>query len=169
MTKTVYFVCALWASAFSPAGAQTSVPAGGFTSTVLAIADSARKSPSLAGSLSFVAPFGTGSFYAEHWRHGVRHLAIGAAAAVVGLVANDRLSRNDAETGSALVLISAGVAFLVNWTWGTITAVGDAKAFNRRATGQGPTDHGFYLEMGSVEESLLPARPGLVARVRLSF
>ena len=133
MTKTLYLACALWASALSPAGAQTSIPTGGFRPIAPGIADSARKSPALAGSLSFVVPLGTGSFYAEHWRHGVRHLAIGAAATIAGLVANDRLSRNDAETGSALVLIAAGATFLVNWAWGTVTAVGDAKAFNTRA------------------------------------
>src|SRR5574341_319106 len=97
-------------------------------------AQEAAKSPPVAGTLSFLVPFGTGSFYAGNMGHGVRHLAIGAGALLAAGIANHRLSRNDAEVGSALVFMGAGATFLINWIWGTAAAVDDARTFNRRHT-----------------------------------
>ncbi len=102
-----------------------------FLSLVLALGPRAPE-PAAAGALSLLIPIGTGSFYAGYPGHGVRHLAITAASLLAGGIANHRLSRDDGEVGSALVLTGAAAAFLINWVWGTVTAVGDAREFNRR-------------------------------------
>ena len=88
-----------------------------------------RREPALAGALSFLIPFGTGSFYAGNVPHGVIHLTVGVGAALLFLsnFCVDECS-NDGETKAAVGF----AVFVGNWVAGTIVAVGDAKAFNRR-------------------------------------
>jgi hypothetical protein len=78
-----------------------------------------QRSPVLAGTLSFLVPFGTGSFYA----------AVGVATASL-VIANFCLeSCSDAqETGFWIGFIGFGA----NWIAGTVVAVLDANSFNRR-------------------------------------
>ncbi len=101
-------------------------------STPLVMADS--RSPQLAGVLSFVFPFGTGSFYAGHVGHGVRHLLITTVASSVLLVsAVHDLTLWGAGDGRVNGWERAALlALLANWIWGTETAVNDALAYNRR-------------------------------------
>jgi hypothetical protein len=90
-----------------------------------------RREPALAGSLSFLIPFGTGSFYAGNVPHGVIHLTVGLGAALL-FVTNfcvDECSNAGGEDTRAGIGL---VAFVVNWVAGTIVAVNDAKTFNRR-------------------------------------
>ncbi len=92
----------------------------------------ARKSPVLAGALSFLVPFGTGSFYAGNSGHGVRHLVIGGVALsgmVVSAVSMPDLC-DAACTEFGVFMVSFGVFFL-NQVVGTIVAVIDANHFNR--------------------------------------
>lgn len=104
----------------------------------------ARKSPVLAGALSFLVPFGTGSFYAGNSGHGVRHLVIGGVA-LSGMVAS-AVSMPDlcdaACTEFGVFMVSFGVLFL-NELVGTVVAVIDANHFNR--------------DLGSVAFSVSPA------------
>ncbi len=113
---------------FQPALAADRLP----PSTPRVMADS--RSPPLAGALSFFFPFGTGSFYAGHVAHGVRHLLITTVATSVLIVsAVHDVTWWGAGDGRvwgwerpALVVLG------VNWIWGTETAVNDARAYNRR-------------------------------------
>jgi hypothetical protein len=88
-----------------------------------------EKSTWLAGILSFFIPFGTGSFYAGNSGHGIRHLVIGLAIACEG-----GWSEGYCDEDSAGWYIAGGFAlvYLGNWVWGTIVAVNDASAYNRR-------------------------------------
>lgn len=96
-----------------------------------------EKSPALAGILSFFLPFGTGSFYAGHDGHGIRHLVFGGVT-LVGTIAGLAVACDDGfdlcdedSPGYAVAAIFA-VGHLVNVIWGTVTAVGDANAYNRQ-------------------------------------
>lgn len=93
------------------------------------------KSPFLAGLFSFVIP-GTGSFYAHHSGHGLRHL-IAIPVIVGGTIAGIALAGQDdgeVEWGEVIVLgVGAGL-LVANAIWATVTAVNDAKAFNARTS-----------------------------------
>jgi hypothetical protein len=98
-----------------------------------------EKSTWLAGILSFFIPFGTGSFYAGNSGHGIRHLVIGGTSftgMVVGLAiaCEGGWSEGYCDEDSAGWYIAGGFAlvYLGNWVWGTIVAVNDASAYNRR-------------------------------------
>jgi hypothetical protein len=95
-----------------------------------------RREPALAGTLSFLIPFGTGSFYAGNAKHGLIHLSIGVGAAVLlvtSLCVDDCYNGEETREGVGFLL------FVANWVAGTIVAVGDAKAFNRRHATAGST------------------------------
>ena len=90
-----------------------------------------RRAPALAGTLSFLIPFGTGSFYAGNVPHGVIHLTVGLGAAL--LFVNNFCVDECSNVGGEDTRAGIGlVAFVVNWVAGTIVAVHDAKTFNRR-------------------------------------
>ncbi len=99
-----------------------------------------EKSPWLAGILSFFLPYGTGSFYAGNNGHGIRHLVIGGATAV-GMGASlleaciDGFSVCDTDGTAYAIAGVFALGYLANWVWGTITAVSDANAYNRRLAG----------------------------------
>jgi len=131
-------------------------------------ADSDLKSPALAGALSFLVPFGTGSFYAGHSAHGVRHLTISAAALAAGVIANDRLSRDDDELGSILALATATAALTVNWIWGTVTAVSDARAYNRRRAASNVLG-GLFIDPLPQGGPVTPGNLGLGAWLQFRF
>src|SRR6266576_3752390 len=99
-------------------------------------AEQSRKDPLLAGGLSFLIPFGTGSFYAGNTTHGLIHLSIGVGAAVL-LVTN--LCFDECYNGEETKESVGFLVFVANWVTGTIVAVGDAKAFNRRHATAGST------------------------------
>ncbi len=95
-----------------------------------------EKSPALAGLLSFLIVPGAGSFYGGNSGHGVRHLVI-AGATIIGAVAGfsaacdgDFELCNEDDAGFAVGTLSL-VAYVVNWVWGGVTAIGDANAYNR--------------------------------------
>lgn len=101
-----------------------------FPSTLSAMQqEPGRKSPGLAGVLSFFIFPGTGSFYAGNEGHGVRHLVIGVVT-LGGVVAGAAAADDIEDPGFAVATISLGL-YLVNWIWGTVVAVTDAKAHNR--------------------------------------
>jgi hypothetical protein len=92
----------------------------------------ARKSPVLAGALSFLVPFGTGSFYAGNSGHGVRHLVIGGVA-LSGMVVIGNLIPDGCDAACTefdAFFVAFGVLFL-NQVVGTVVAVIDANHFNR--------------------------------------
>ena len=91
-----------------------------------------RKEPALAGALSFLVPFGTGSFYAGNSKHGLVHLTVGAVAAAV-FSASFCVNYCPSGEGQGPWAGIALVAFSINWVAGTVVAVSDAKAFNRGA------------------------------------
>ncbi len=97
-----------------------------------------HRSPVAAGLFSFVLPFGTGSFYAGHRRHGVTHLAVGFVSfTTMFLGAVECIFTNiegDGNRGICRVTDLAATTFAVNWGWGVVSAVNDARAYNRRAT-----------------------------------
>src|SRR6266576_1586676 len=95
-----------------------------------------RRDPVLAGGLSFLIPFGTGSFYACNTTHGLIHLRIGVGAAVL-LVTN--LCFDECYNGEETKESVGFLVFVAKWVTGTIVAVGDAKAFNRRHATAGST------------------------------
>ena len=99
-------------------------------------AEQSRREPALAGTLSFLIPFGTGSFYAGNAKHGLIHLSIGVGAAVL-LVTN--LCFDECYNGEETKESVGFLVFVANWVTGTIVAVGDAKAFNRRHATAGST------------------------------
>ena len=144
------FVSAQWftapalnsASPGRPAAEQPLVAAvpgsGPFTAPLGFQAEApSRRDPAVAGVLSFLIPFGTGSFYAGNVPHGVIHLTLAVASAVV--FANnfclDECTGVDDQTKAEV----AFVVFVANWVAGTIVAVGDAKSFNRRHGTAGAT------------------------------
>ncbi len=95
-----------------------------------------EKSTWLAGILSFFLPYGTGSFYAGNNAHGIRHLIIGGVTTVgagVGLAAAciDGFSVCDEDDPGYAIAGIFALGYVVNWVWGTITAVNDVKAYNR--------------------------------------
>ena len=97
-----------------------------------------HRNPVAAGALSFVLPFGTGSFYAGHARHGVTHLAVGVVSSTAMFLGTigclfDHLGGGDNEASCTAGNVGAAV-FVMNWGWGVVSAVNDARAFNRRAT-----------------------------------
>ncbi|MDH3458749.1 MAG: hypothetical protein OER90_18055 [Gemmatimonadota bacterium] len=99
-----------------------------------------EKSPWLAGILSFFLPYGTGSFYAGHNGHGIRHLVIGGVTAIgmgVSLMEAciDGFSVCDKDGTAYAVGGVFALGWVANWVWGTITAVSDANAYNRGSTG----------------------------------
>ena len=114
-----------------------------YHATLSGISDSvtnspSRRDPAVAGILSFLIPFGTGSFYAGNAKRGVIHLAVGVGSALLfmGNFCVDECSGGSgADTRAA---IGFG-AFVVNWVTGTIGAVSDAKSFNRRHATAGAT------------------------------
>lgn len=115
------------------------------------------KSPALAGILSFFIPFGTGSFYAGDNKHGVRHLVIGGVSAVgagIGLVAAclDGFDICDKDDPGYVIAGVFGLAYAVNWIWGTIVAVNDANRYNRQL-------RGAALHLGPGLETLVVSAP----------
>jgi hypothetical protein len=96
-----------------------------------------HRSPVLAGALSFVVPFGTGSFYSGNVGHGVRHAAIGVATAGLFLAHFCLESCTEAQETWGPV---GFFGFVANWIAGTVVAVLDARAFNRRHPEKVPLD-----------------------------
>jgi hypothetical protein len=97
-----------------------------------------RKEPVVAFGLSLFIPFGTGSFYAGHPRHGVTHLIAGLFTSTVVISAGlscgvSALGGSNDETDCALAEIGFW-GFVLNWGWGLVSAVNDANAANRRAS-----------------------------------
>jgi hypothetical protein len=88
-----------------------------------------RRDPAVAGILSFLIPLGTGSFYAGNVPHGVIHLTLGLASAVVFV---NNFCVDECSSGTNTKAGVAFAVFVVNWVAGTVVAVGDAKSFNRR-------------------------------------
>ena len=89
-----------------------------------------RKSPWVAGGLSFVIP-GTGQFYNGQWVKG--GLMLGGAAVSVGLmldwaICNDH--SNDCPQGAI-----GAVGYFGIWLWSIIDASRTSKAINRRIDG----------------------------------
>ncbi len=115
---------------------RLSAPALNSAIPVRPAAEQSRKDPLLAGGLSFLIPFGTGSFYAGNTTHGLIHLSIGVGAAVL-LVTN--LCFDECYNGEETKESVGFLVFVANWVTGTIVAVGDAKAFNRRHATAGST------------------------------
>ncbi len=159
----ILLTLALFLGSLAPESAAAAYP----VTTVRLPIDSSTKSPVVAGALSFLVPFGAGSFYAGHMSHGVRHLTISAAALLAGGIANDRLSRDDAEVGSAVVFTAAAATFLVNWIWGTVAAVGDAQAFNRRNTVRPQT--GMSLRVAPLTHGSTPSNVRIAGWVQIEF
>ncbi len=94
-----------------------------------------RKSPTLAGILSWLVWPGVGSYYAGNGGHGTRHVVIGVAAvaAAVPLIVtcdNDGFCDFDNDTARLSVLIGLGAVWLGNSVWSIITAVNDADKRN---------------------------------------
>jgi len=99
-----------------------------------------NKSPPLAGVLSFFVP-GLGSFYAGNSGHGVRHLGIAVAGAVLYVSGTDCTASGTGYGTSCSYSTAAQVGLgviLVDWIWATVVAVNDANAHNRRAGGAHP-------------------------------
>ncbi len=128
---------------------QTSTPADGVSLAMLPtpvigeplgpiLQQPGEKSTWLAGILSFFIPFGTGSFYAGNTGHGIRHLVIGGTSftgMMVGwAIACEDWSEGYCDEDSAGWYVAGGFAlvYLGNWIWGTVAAVSDASAYNRR-------------------------------------
>jgi hypothetical protein len=113
-----------------------------------------HKSPVLAGTLSFLVPFGTGSFYAGNLTHGAIHAAVGVATASLVLVSFCQEGCTEAEeTGFWIGLIGFGA----NWIAGTAVAVLDANSFNRRHRDP------------AVRVSVVPLRDGVGIGARIAF
>jgi hypothetical protein len=91
-----------------------------------------RKCPAVAGLLSFVVPFGTGSFYAGNKGHGNRHLGIAVGTLAVSVIAAASAPDScDAACGEFGVAVLGLTAFMLNWAVGTVVAVIDAGQTNR--------------------------------------
>jgi hypothetical protein len=106
--------------------------------SALPLERAAGKSPVVAGVLSFLVPFGTGSFYAGNSGHGYRHLAVGIGSIgvfVLAAVAAEGNTQCDAVCTEAGVAGGAVILFTLNWIVGTVTAVIDAGHSNRPLTG----------------------------------
>ncbi len=148
-------------------------PPGEPTAALFQQAGAGEKSPALAGILSFLIPFGTGSFYAGHNPHGVRHLVIGGVTFVgasIGFFAacDTRLDICDQDDPGFIMGGILGAAYAVNWIWGTVVAVNDANAFNRRVRGAALD---FRPGVEVLTASVSPALAGHpdVAATRLGF
>lgn len=106
---------------------------------------SSRRSPALAGTLSLVLP-GVGSLYATHTGHGIRHLV--AIPLLLGatygcLLIADRYTGGDITAEKAYCLLGGAALYVANDVWSVVTAVRNAKAYNRhsppRSTGLQPS------------------------------
>jgi hypothetical protein len=145
------------------------VPGSGPVATPVGLGTQAprRKEPVLAGALSFLIPFGAGSFYANNVGHGVLHLTLGGAAATL-FFAN--LCVDSCSSGQETGMGIGFVAFAINWIAGTVVAVVDANTFNRRHRTPGamalPMDRLTSPAFGS---SPTNGRQLLVSLAHLSF
>jgi hypothetical protein len=112
-------------------------PSGDSGATLQAVG---RKDPLVAGILSFFVP-GLGSFYAGNSGHGIRHLGIAVAGAVLYVSGTDCTASGTGYGTSCSYSTAAQVGLgviLVDWIWATVVAVNDANAHNRRAGGAHP-------------------------------
>lgn len=94
-----------------------------------------RKSPALAGILSWLVWPGVGSYYAGNSGHGTRHLLIGVASmgTLIPLLVtcdNDGFCDFDNDTARLSIAIGLGAVWLGNSIWSIITAVNDAEKRN---------------------------------------
>jgi hypothetical protein len=111
----------------------------------------APKRPWLAGTLSLLIPFGAGSFYAAHPRHGAVHLVLGATTGTVTVVLASQCL-DSCTTADQTAMAVAFVGFVGNWAVSIVRGVADANAFNRRL---GPTEFAValaFVAVGNVPE-----------------
>ena len=122
--------------------------------TMVTLQDAPHRSPVLAGTLSFLVPFGTGSFYAGNVTHGAIHAAIGVATASLffATFCMDSCTSGE-ETASGIGFFG----FAANWIASTVVAVLDAKAYNRRHRDP------------AVRVSFVPQQDGFAVGMRIAF
>ena len=142
MTRTMRFAVhlAVLASVVAmPAAAQWAQPhTDSFPPPAsIPMAAAGHREPLLAGALSLVVPFGAGSFYAGHLRHGATHLVVGFLTGTVAMggalgCGTSALEGSPSEDSCTATQV-ASLAFVVNWLWGVVSAVNDARAANERA------------------------------------
>jgi len=94
-----------------------------------------RKSPTLAGILSWLVWPGVGSYYAGNSGHGTRHLliqvaAVGAAIPLLVTCDNDGFCDFEHDAVRLSAVIGLGAIALGNSIWSILTAVNDAEARN---------------------------------------
>ncbi len=138
MTRLVLFLAILTCFPLQPVDAQDTLAASpgnharfafsGPQPTVVMLQPAPHKSPVLAGTLSFLLPFGTGSFYAGNRTHGAIHAAVGVATA--GLFISEAFFGPSSEWLGTWAYIGF-FGFGANWIAGTVVAVLDANAYNR--------------------------------------
>jgi hypothetical protein len=137
-----------------PGNHQARLAFSGPQPTVVMLQAAPHRSPVLAGTLSFLVPFGTGSFYAGNVTHGAIHAAVGVATASLAIASFCLEScSEEEETGFWIGFIGFGA----NWIAGTVVAVLDAKAYNRR-----------HREP-AVRVSVVPLRDGFGIGARIAF
>jgi len=96
-----------------------------------------EKSVALAAALSFFVWPGVGSYYAGNSGHGTRHVLIsvvsaGAAIALLATCENDGFCDFDHDTARLSAAAALGAAYVANWAWSVIAAIGDAEDHNYR-------------------------------------
>ncbi|MGH7752875.1 MAG: hypothetical protein ACREN5_08675 [Gemmatimonadales bacterium] len=135
MTRRVLvFAAALFAA---PALEAQAVSADATAPTMaLSIQDARpRKSPTLAGALSWFIFPGVGSYYAGNGSHGTRHLLIAlpplaAGLALLGTCDRDGFCDFDHDALRLSVTIALAVGYVVNAAWSVLTAISDAEQYN---------------------------------------
>jgi hypothetical protein len=99
------------------------------------LASSDTRSSGLAVGMSAVIP-GTGSLYAGNTRHGIIHMAVATATvltiagAASSCVLETSYGSECDKNGATINVAAAG--FVVNYVWSLVSAVHDAKAYNKR-------------------------------------
>jgi hypothetical protein len=105
-------------------------------STARGLEWSDTRSSGLALGMSAVIP-GTGSLYAGNTRHGIVHMAVATAtvltiAGAAGSCVLEAASyQSSCDTNDTVVNVAAA-GFVANYVWSILSAVHDAKAYNRR-------------------------------------
>ncbi len=93
---------------------------------------SGEKSVALAVLLNALVLPGVGNFYAGNTGHGVRHIGLAVAGAVLVLAGASESLEGGAkpDDGEALVVVG-GVILIGNWVWGIVSGIEDARAAGR--------------------------------------
>lgn len=116
-------------------GLYVAVPATFSTFDATLMQGGSKKSPALAGILSWLVFPGVGSYYAGNSGHGTRHLLLGLGTLTVTIVGlamavDDIQDDLTIDEGSVTLMLVGLLGYGVNAIWSIVTAVTDASHHN---------------------------------------